>query len=75
MSPGWRAVYIDGVLDFSLVGILSRISGALSEGGVSIFAVSTFNTDYVLIKEGQFQKGLEILQGIGLKTKDQKNAN
>lgn len=50
-KDGWRAFCIEGVLDFSLVGILSRISSSLSEAGIPIFAVSTFNTDYVLIQE------------------------
>ena len=68
-QSGWRAFYIDGILDFSLVGILAKISGALSDGGVSIFAVSTFNTDYVLVKEDQLEEALNILKKIGVKIK------
>lgn len=51
------------------MGILAKISGALSDGGVSIFAVSTFNTDYVLVKEDQLEEALNILKKIGVKIK------
>ncbi len=50
-EDGWRGFRIQGVLDFSLIGILSRISGFLAENKIGIFAVSTFNTDYILVKE------------------------
>ena len=50
-DDGWRAFRIEGVLDFSLIGILSRISTILAENKIGIFAVSTYNTDYILIKE------------------------
>ena len=50
-EDGWRAFCVVGDLDFSLVGVLSSISTALAEGGVSIFALSTYNTDYILVKE------------------------
>lgn len=50
-EDGWRAFYIEGVLDFSLVGILSKISTLLAENNIGIFAVSTFNTDYILVKK------------------------
>ncbi len=50
-DDGWKAFRIQGVLDFSLIGILSRISGILAENKIGIFAVSTFNTDYILTKE------------------------
>ena len=47
---GWKAFRIQGVLDFSLIGILAKIATILADNGISIFAVSTYNTDYVLIK-------------------------
>lgn len=50
-EDGWVCFRIEGELDFSLVGILARISSLLSEQNISIFAVSTYGTDYVLIKE------------------------
>ena len=59
------AFRIQGVLDFSLVGILSGISGILAAQGIGIFAVSTFNTDYILVKEENFDRALDILAAEG----------
>ena len=64
-DDGWKGFRIQGVLDFSLIGILSKISGILAENGISIFAVSTYNTDYVLVKADQFEKTLQILASKG----------
>ena len=50
---GWRALKIEGPLDLSMVGVLSSVAAPLAEAGASIFAVSTFDTDYVLLREGQ----------------------
>lgn len=59
---GWRAFRIEGVLDFSLVGILSDISTVLARYKISIFAVSTFNTDYILIKEDSLEEAVRVLE-------------
>lgn len=59
---GWKAFRVQGVLDFSLIGILSKISSLLAENGISIFAISTYNTDYILIKKDSFKKAINILQ-------------
>lgn len=64
-DDGWRAFRIQGVLDFSLIGILSRISSLMADNGIGIFAVSTYNTDYVLVKEGDFERALNALRGDG----------
>ena len=64
-DDGWRGFYIDGVLDFSLIGILAKISAVLAEAGIGIFAVSTFNTDYLLVKEDNFAKALAALESAG----------
>lgn len=64
-EDGWKAFRIQGVLDFSLVGILAKIAGVLAENGISIFAVSTFNTDYVLVKAEKFDKAMQVLQAAG----------
>lgn len=64
-DDGWRAFRIEGVLDFSLVGILSKISTVLADNQIGIFAVSTYNTDYVLVKEQNFEKALGALAGAG----------
>ncbi len=58
-EDGWRAFRIEGVLDFSLVGILARITQVLAEAGIGVFVVSTFNTDYVLVKEEHFARATE----------------
>ena len=48
---GWKGFRIQGKLDFSMIGILSRLTGILEENKIGIFAVSTFNTDYILVKK------------------------
>lgn len=50
-EPGWIAMELVGPFDFSLTGILTKVAVPLAEVGVAIYALSTFNTDYVLIKE------------------------
>ena len=69
-DDGWKAFRIQGVLDFSLIGILAKIATILADNGISIFAVSTYNTDYVLIKKENYQKALEVLQTTGYKITD-----
>lgn len=64
-EDGWQGFYIDGTLDFSLVGILSRIAGLLADQGISIFALSTYNTDYVLVKKADFSRAMDILSRNG----------
>ncbi len=60
-EDGWRGFRIQGVLEFSLIGILSKLSGILAEHKIGIFAVSTYNTDYILVKEENFERSLEVL--------------
>ena len=60
-DDGWRTFRIEGVLDFSLIGVLSKISGILAENKIGIFAVSTYNTDYILVKEENFESALQVL--------------
>ncbi len=64
-EDGWRGFRIEGVLDFSLVGILSKLSSLLADSGIPIFAVSTYNTDYILVKEEHFACALEVLAAAG----------
>lgn len=64
-EDGWRGFYIDGVLDFSLIGILSKVSGILADAKIGIFAVSTYNTDYILVKAPQYQQALDVLAEAG----------
>lgn len=58
----WRAMKIVGTLDFSLIGILSRISTILAQAEISIFAISTYNTDYILLKANKLEKAIEVLK-------------
>ncbi len=64
-DDGWRGFRIQEILDFSLIGILSKLSGILAEHGIGIFAISTFNTDYILVKEENFEKALAVLAAGG----------
>lgn len=64
-EDGWKGFRIQGVLDFSLIGILSKITGILAQHQIGIFAVSTFNTDYILVKADNFEKALRALAAEG----------
>jgi hypothetical protein len=62
---GWRAFRIEGTLDFSLIGILAKISALLADQGIGIFVVSTYNTDYVLTRTDDYENALSALQSEG----------
>ena len=64
-EDGWLAFRIEGVLDFSLIGILSKITSLLADAGIGIFAISTFNTDYILTKKDCFDQALQVLEDHG----------
>ena len=64
-SDGWKAFRVQGILDFSLVGILSEISAILAGNEIGIFAVSTFNTDYILVRKGDYERALNALREKG----------
>lgn len=64
-DDNWKAFRIQGVLDFSLIGILSRISTLLADNQIGIFAVSTYNTDYILTKQDDYDKALKVLSDAG----------
>ena len=66
-NDGWRAFRIMGVLEFSLIGILSKISTCLAENNIGIFAISTFNTDYILTKAENFEMAIKTLETKGYK--------
>ncbi|MFW0778049.1 MAG: ACT domain-containing protein [Rickettsiales bacterium] len=61
-ESGWKVLKIDAILDFDMVGIIAKISGVLAEANVSIFALSTYNTDYILIKQDQADRALASLR-------------
>ena len=66
-DDGWRAFRICGVLDFSLIGILAAISRVLADHKIGIFAISTYNTDYVLTKEENYDSAVLALKEAGYK--------
>jgi hypothetical protein len=58
---GWRVLQVHGRLDFALVGVLASIAAPLARAGVSIFALSTFDTDYILVKEISLERAVAAL--------------
>ena len=58
----WRALKIEGVLDFSLVGILTTITSLLAAQKISVFAISTYNTDYILVKADSLSETIDVLK-------------
>lgn len=61
----WRAFEVIGPLDFSLVGVLASLTATLAEVGISIFALSTYNTDYLLVKDSEFENATVALAAAG----------
>ncbi len=66
-NDGWRVFRIEGVLDFSLIGILADISKCLADNNIGIFAISTYNTDYILTKSENLEKAINALKTKGYK--------
>lgn len=64
-EDGWRAFRVKGSMDFGLVGVLSRITGTLAAANISLFALSTFDTDYVLVKAERLAAALQALAAAG----------
>lgn len=64
-DPGWVALQVEGPLDHSLVGVLAALATPLAEAGVPIFALSTYDTDYLLIMEDQLPKARSALEARG----------
>ncbi len=66
-EDGWTGFRVAGQMDFSLVGILAKISRCLSEKKISIFAVSTYDTDYIFIKKNDAHTAQKALEAIDCK--------
>jgi hypothetical protein len=62
---GWRCLRVTGTMPFSLVGVLASLAAPLAEAGISTFAISTFATDYLLVKEQNFEKSVGALRTAG----------
>jgi hypothetical protein len=64
-EAGWRALKVAGPLDFGLTGILASLAGPLAAAGISIFALSTYDTDYLLVKEENLEQAERTLRAAG----------
>lgn len=64
-ETGWRALQVAGPLDFGLTGVLAALATPLAEAGVSIFAISTYDTDYVLVREEALEDAAGALEAVG----------
>ena len=64
-NRGWRAIAVDGTLDFALTGVLAALASPLAAAGVSIFAMSTYDTDYVLVKQDTLDRAVAALAAAG----------
>ena len=64
-EDGWRAFRVAGQMDFGLTGVLASLATVLAQASVSIFALSTFDTDYILVKKENLSKALEALASAG----------
>lgn len=69
-ARGWRAVKLEGPFEFSAVGVLAAVTGPLAEAGISVFAIATFDTDYVLVREENLKKAVEVLERAGHRRRD-----
>lgn len=61
----WRCLKLAGPIPFTTVGVLASLVTPLADAGISVFAISTFDTDYVLVKVEQFEKAVEALRQAG----------
>jgi len=64
-TGGWRALKVRGPLDFGLVGILAGISAVLADAVIPIFAISTYETDYILMREARLDRAIDALKAAG----------
>jgi uncharacterized protein len=62
---GWRVLKVEGPLDFSLTGVLASLTAPLARKGISVFALSTYETDYLLVKEEKLEKAIQALREEG----------
>jgi uncharacterized protein len=65
MEGPWRALRVRGPIVMTLIGVVASLAGALADAGISIFAVSTFDTDYILVHEPDFEAAVDALTRAG----------
>ena len=61
-SEGWKCLRVEGILDFSLVGIVNEITAPLKDHKISVIVISTYNTDYIFVKQESFQKAIDVFR-------------
>lgn len=61
VEPGWRAFHVAGPLDFGLTGVLASLAQPLADAGIPVFVLSTFDTDYLLVKEVRLERATQTL--------------
>jgi len=64
-EKGWRCLRVAGWMDLSMIGVLPSLVSPLAEAHISVFAISTFNTDYLVVKENDLEKAIATLQRAG----------
>jgi uncharacterized protein len=64
-ETGWQCLKVQGPLDFSITGVMASLAMPLAEAGISIFSVSTFDTDYLLVKEADIERAIRALSAAG----------
>jgi hypothetical protein len=65
VEPDWRALEVVGPLDFSMVGVMSSLTAPLADVDVSVFVVSTYDTDYILVHAAALERAVEVLRAAG----------
>ena len=65
VEPDWRALEVAGPLDFAMVGVMAALTAPLADVDVSVFVVSTYDTDYLLVHAAALEKAIEALRGAG----------
>lgn len=64
-EPGWRCLKVVGPLDFALTGIMAALTAPLAAAGIALFAVSTYDTDYLMVKADTLDRAVDALRGAG----------
>ncbi len=69
-QDGWKALRVEGPLDLSLTGVLASLTEPLAKEGISIFAISTYDTDYLLVKKEQLERAIQTLREEGYEVEE-----
>ena len=69
-QDGWKVLQVEGPLDFSLTGVLASLTEPLAKEGISVFAISTYETDYLLVKEEQLEGAIQALREEGYEVEE-----